>query len=213
MENKKSFKVVIFDCDGVLFDSKKANEAYYNHILGCVEQRSMDEDEVNFVHMHTADESLAYLFRHKRNIQDKADAYRSKMSYTPFIEYMEPEPYLIEILQYLRPTYKIAISTNRTNTIGEVLSSKCLTEYFDLVVSAMDVPRPKPYPDSLYMILDHFKVGPKEVLYIGDSEVDQGAAQAAGVPLVAYKNRGLIASYHISHFQELQEMLERFESE
>ena len=26
-------RVVIFDCDGVMFDSKRANEAYYNHIL------------------------------------------------------------------------------------------------------------------------------------------------------------------------------------
>ena len=28
-----ALKLVIFDCDGVMFDSKNANRVYYNHML------------------------------------------------------------------------------------------------------------------------------------------------------------------------------------
>lgn len=201
-------KVVIFDCDGVMFDSRKANEAYYNQILKRFKKReAMNEDECNFIHMHTADESVAYLFRDDPSLREAAQAYRREIDYLPFIPYMEMESYLIPFLEYLRPAYNTAISTNRTDTMKHVLSSYGLEGYFDFVVSALDVQRPKPHPESLHKILRYFKITPKEALYIGDSEVDQAASEAAGVPLVAYKNKRLSADYHIEHFKELEELL------
>jgi phosphoglycolate phosphatase len=202
-------KVVIFDCDGVMFDSKRANEAYYNQILKHFNKRAMmNEEECDFVHMHTADESVAYLFRNDPSLREAAQAYRKKIDYIPFIPHMEMESYLIPFLEYLRPTYNTAISTNRTDTMNHVLSSHGLEGYFDLVVSALDVQRPKPHPESLLKILRYFKITPEKALYIGDSEVDQAASEAAGVPLVAYKNRRLSARYHIEHFKELENMIE-----
>lgn len=200
--------MVIFDCDGVMFDSKRANEAYYNQILKRFNKREMmNEDECNFVHMHTADESVAYLFRDDPSLREAAQAYRRGIDYLPFIPYMEMESYLIPFLEYLRPAYNTAISTNRTDTMKHVLSSHGLEGYFDLVVSALDVQKPKPHPESLHKILRYFKITPQEALYIGDSEVDQAASEAAGVPLVAYKNKRLSADYHIEHFKELEELL------
>ncbi len=201
-------KVVIFDCDGVMFNSRSANEAYYNQILRRFKKRAtMNEDECNFVHMHTADESVAYLFRDDPRLRDAAQAYRKEIDYVPFIPYMEMEPYLIPFLEYLRPTYSTAISTNRTDTMKHVLSSHGLEGHFDFVVSALDVQRPKPHPESLHKIMRYFKITPEEALYIGDSEVDQAASEAAAVPLVAYKNRSLSADYHIEHFKELEKLL------
>ena len=48
----------------------------------------------------------------------------------------------------------------------------------------------------------------EEAIYIGDSPIDEQAARAAGVPLVAYKSPELSAPYHVSHFKEIEEMLE-----
>jgi phosphoglycolate phosphatase-like HAD superfamily hydrolase len=36
-------------------------------------------------------------------------------------------------------------------------------------------------------VLDHYRIAPAQALFVGDSDVDREAAQAAGVPFVAYK--------------------------
>ena len=55
-------KVIIFDCDGVLFDSKEANIAFYNQILSQFNLPPLTIAEVEYVHVSTAEEALRYLF-------------------------------------------------------------------------------------------------------------------------------------------------------
>ena len=86
-------KLVIFDCDGVMFDSKHANDAYYNHILAHFGKPPMNSQQSKYVHMHTADQSIAYLFSDDP-LAEQALAYRHQISYFPFIPLMEMEPYL-----------------------------------------------------------------------------------------------------------------------
>jgi phosphoglycolate phosphatase len=208
----KRVRAVVFDCDGVMFDSMKANEAYYNHILAQFGKPEMNKEECDYVHMNTAEQSVTYLFRKDPKLKD-ALAYRRDMSYLPFIPVMEMEPYLKEFLEYLRPTYKTAISTNRSDTMGPVLKEHGLEGYFDLVVSCLDVKHPKPDPESLIKILDHFGLSPEEAIYIGDSQIDEMAANAAGVPLVGYKNPRLSAAFHVTHFKEIEDFLEESENQ
>jgi len=108
-------KAVIFDCDGVMFDSRGANEAYYNQILKRFDMKEMDADESDFTHMHTVEESIAHIFRDAPGLVGPAHGYRRDMSYIPFIAHMKMHPYLITFLQYLRPAYKTAFSHPETN--------------------------------------------------------------------------------------------------
>ena len=117
------------------------------------------------------------------------------------------EPYLKPLLQKLRPKYKAAIATNRSDTINRLLDEYNLTEYFDLVVSAFDVARPKPYPDPLIKILEHFKIEPRQAIYVGDSELDEKAAREAEVIFVAYNNKSLKADFYINNLEELEAIL------
>ena len=77
----------------------------------------------------------------------------------------------------------------------------------NLVVTASDVLHPKPHPEVLFKILKHFDLEPFQTIYIGDSQVDEMAARAAAIPLVAYRNRELSADYHIDTLKELEELL------
>jgi phosphoglycolate phosphatase-like HAD superfamily hydrolase len=45
------------------------------------------------------------------------------------------------------------------------------------------------------------------MIYVGDSEVDRQAAAAAGIPLVAYRNRDLAADFHVNDMQALGALL------
>lgn len=204
--NSRGLRVVGFDCDGVMFDSKAANIAYYNQILAHLDLPAMTPEQVQYTHMHTVMESLTHLITDEDRLE-AAHTYRLGMGYLPFIRHMEIEPFLKPLLANLRRRFSTAIATNRTDTMARVLEEHRLTDLFDLVVSALDVERPKPDPQQLYCILAHFDIQAHEMLYIGDSELDQRAADAAGVPFVAYDNPDLRAVAHISSLKQLDEML------
>ena len=203
----KNIKVVAFDCDGVMFDTEKANMAYYNHILEHFGRPAMTPEQFAYCHMHTVDQSIANLFNDTENFE-AAQAYRKNMSYLPFLKFMEMEPHLKPLLEKLRPRYKTAVATNRSDTMDRVLSEHGLKGYFDLVVSSCDVDRPKPYPDPLIKILKHFEVEPYQSIYVGDSKLDESAAKAAGIPFIAYKNRSLSTDFHIQSLKEIEEFLD-----
>ncbi len=199
-------KVVAFDCDGVLFDTEQSNRAYYNALLSHLGYPDLTAEQFNYVHMHTVDESLAYLFRDQESLA-QAYAYRKTLDYSEFIKLMVVEPNLIRLLRKIRPQIKTAIATNRTDTVNGLLDEFGLGEFFDLVVSSSDVNLPKPHPDSLLRILQYFHIQPDEAIYVGDSNVDELAANSAGVQLIAFRNPELSSAYHIDSLKELEVIL------
>ncbi len=202
----KNIKIVAFDCDGVMFDTKESNTAYYNQILDHFGRPAMTAEQFAYCHSHTADQAIAKLFDDEESCR-AAQSYRKSMSYLPYLKYMKMEPYLKPLIETLRPRYKTAVATNRSDTMDRVISEHGLEGYFDLVVCASDVDHPKPHPDQLIKIIEHFGIVPGDSLYVGDSELDEIAAKAAGVPFVAYKNRSLSADFHIQSLKQIAEIL------
>jgi phosphoglycolate phosphatase len=192
-------KLIAFDCDGVLFDSRQANIAFYSAILQEFGQPPLTPAAIDYVHSHTVFESVDYLFQGYPDLEAVRQFSRT-LDYHPFIPMMVEEPYLREFLGFLRPTFASALATNRATTTRAVLEYHRLADQFDLVVSAMDVSNPKPHPESFWRILQHFGLEPREAIYIGDSRVDEAFAKNAGVPLVAYRNPELQAAYHLDSF-------------
>jgi len=201
-----SISCVIFDCDGVLFDSRQANIDFYNHLLDHFGLPPLTADKVAFVHMHTVQESVNHIFAGTPHLE-AAHEFRLKVDYTPFIQSMIMEPGLKELLETLKPRYGLGLATNRSTTIETVLERNGLDPYFDIVVSSLDVEKPKPHPESLFKILDFFNIPPNHAVYVGDSEVDFLTARAAGVPLIAYKNRALKAPIHVDRLMEIKDIL------
>ncbi len=199
-------RVIAFDCDGVMFDSVQSNMDYYNSILNHFGKPQMTPEQFAHAHMHTANEVLGNLFSDPETLE-AAYAFRQKMSYWPFIKGMKMEPDLKDLLGKIRPKYKTAIATNRSDTMQGILVEHGLAGYFDFVVCALDVQNPKPHPESLIKIMEHFNIKPSQAIYIGDSVLDEMAAKGAGIPLVSYKNKDLSAQYHISRLKELEDIL------
>ena len=191
-----------------MFDSRQANIHYYNHMLHHFGLPSMTDAAVDFVHSHTADESIQHIFQ-GTPYTNEALAYRWKVDYTPFVQDMVMEPGLKDLLEWLKPRFGLAVATNRSNTIGEVLKTHELTGFFDLVVSSLDVEHPKPHPESLIKILEFFQVGPERIVYVGDSAVDEETAKRAGVRLIAYNNMALKAYKHVNRLSEIKGLLNR----
>ncbi|MBW1931761.1 MAG: HAD hydrolase-like protein [Deltaproteobacteria bacterium] len=167
------FDLAIFDCDGVLLDSKEANRAYYNAILKNFGRRSMNDEELSFVHMHTAEESVKYLFRDDTAAQKEALIYAHTMDYTSFLDCLIMEPGVGDTIECIRPPMLTAISTNRSTTMSKVVDIFGLDKWFDVIVCALDVNNPKPDPEGVFKILEILGVEKDRAIYIGDSVVDE----------------------------------------
>jgi phosphoglycolate phosphatase len=203
-------KIVIYDCDGVLFDSREANEAFYNHILERFGMPRMREEQLGLVHVSTAKEAIDYLFDGSP-YREAAHAYRETMDYSPFIPLMRLEPHVRETLARIRRYCRTAIATNRGYSMLLVLQAHRLEDLFDLTVTSLDVDAPKPHPECLLKILGHFGLEARDAVYIGDAEVDRLVAQGSGVCFAAYKNPGLEADLHLDDHREVLRCLGRDE--
>jgi phosphoglycolate phosphatase len=199
-------KVVIYDCDGVLIDSRQSNAAFYNHILKKFGLPPLSPRQLDFVHTSTALEAVDYLFQ-GTPWRGEAQAYQREIDNRPFLSLLQLEPHILETLGSLRPAYHTAIATNRGKSLPLVLKELGLQSLFDFTVSSYEVEHPKPHPECLLKILRHFQVEPAEAVYIGDSQVDLLVSKGAGVTFAAYKNPELDAAYHLKDHLDLLEIL------
>lgn len=202
-----SIKVVAFDCDGVMFDTRQSNSAFYNTVLAHFAMPALTEAQFSFVHMHTVDRSIAHLFEDRPQLIPQVRTFCRQLGYEPFIRAMVIEPELKPLLAWLKGRYKTAVATNRTTTMNRVMTFHQLEDAFDTVVCALDVARPKPHPDLLLETMARLAAGPAQTVYIGDSSLDMDAARSAGTRFIAYQNPALDADVHITRLGQVAALL------
>lgn len=200
-------KLLIFDCDGVIFDSKLANIQFYNYILERVNRKPLLLQEVEYVHMHTVWEALEYLLKDFPEKLSQAREIAKETSYSLFFDYLVLEEGIREFLKWAKNYFYLAICTNRTTSTEPVLEHFSLKTFFDYIMCALHTP--KSDPKALLSILETLKVRNDEALYIGDSEVDQRLCESCKVKLVAYKNPHLKADFYAHSYLELKEIIEK----
>jgi len=201
-------KAVVFDCDGVLFDTALANRKFYDEVLATFDKPGLTEAQFVNVHMMTVTAAIEYLFPEIEEIKE-VFACLKQIGYAKFIPYMKMEEGLVRLLNILKEKGFIrGIATNRTNTMEQVLRDNDLESYFEMVVTSSDVANPKPDPEQLLKIMEAFHLDPQEVIFIGDSEYDQRAARSAGTWFVAFKQPKLKADIHVSAMADILGILQ-----
>ncbi len=187
---KSKFRCVVYDCDGVLFDSLEANRRFYSRICASTGRSPLREEELRYAHSHTVRESIDLIFRDRPDLTGKAYELMRKFDQKEFLHYLKMEPNLLPALKILGEEGLLrAVNTNRTTSMKAIMDRFDLWPYFDLVVTALDVRNPKPDPESIEKIISTFKLNREEIVFVGDSEVDRQTARASGIRFIAYKNR------------------------
>ena len=180
-------KLVIFDLDGTLVNAYPAVSRSVNYTLESLGfaprshaeiKRSVGGGDrklmVHFVGEKLADRALViYRPHHTKALEVKGA--------------VKLLPGAWGILKFLKSKgYKLAIASNRpakfTRIILKVLG---ILPFFDVVLCADKVGRPKPYPDILWAIARRLGLEGQEVLYVGDMTIDINCARRAGVRMVA----------------------------
>jgi phosphoglycolate phosphatase len=198
---------VIFDCDGVLFDSAPANVAYYNAVLEKLGRPPLNEEWALRAHFMSSHQLYDAMFGADSELGAAARRVARDVDYAPFYRLMRPAPDLERVLGLLKQRYRLAMATNRGGTVSGVVREFQLDRFIELAVGTHDVPQPKPHPAMIQKCLDHFRVSPTAVVYIGDSETDHQAALAAGVHFIAVGGN-TPAEHRVRELRHLPEVLE-----
>jgi HAD superfamily hydrolase (TIGR01509 family) len=191
---------VIYDCDGVLFDSLEANTKLYNDLCAMVGRYPLREDELRYVHTHTVYEALHFIFGKENDLEKKAlEILKQKqVDLKNYVGYLKMEPHLFQTLERLKEKGILrVINTNRTTSMKYIMERYNLWPFFDMVVTALDVKNPKPHPESIEKIVQAFNLNKEQTVFVGDSEVDQQTARSSGVRFIAYKNKEIANDAYI----------------
>ena len=203
-ELKSRYKVVIYDCDGVILDSIESNYVFYNRVMGFLGRPEIDRsdsDAKRVLHTYSFNNVMEYFFAGDGQ-REEAFNFAKTIHYRDLMPYMRMEDGFVSALDELRGHTALAICTNRATSMDMIIEDFGLTGYFEYIMTASQVSNPKPHPEPLLKVLDYFGIEPEEALFIGDGEVDMQAANSAGVPFISYKSH-LPGLARIEHHSEI----------
>jgi phosphoglycolate phosphatase len=207
-KNPRKVRCVIYDCDGVLFDSLEANTKLYNDLCVSVGRIPLREEEIQYVHSHTVYEAIHFIFGREDDLEKKALEAIKQVDLRNYIVYLKMEPHLFEALEKLKENGILrVINTNRTTSMEHIMERFNLRPYFEMVVTALDVKNPKPHPESIEKIIAALQLKKEEAVFVGDSYVDKQTAESSGVTFIAYKNREIANDLFIEDHLDLLNLI------
>lgn len=178
-------KIVVFDLDGTLINAYPAVYASVNATVKkfgypTVKHQTIKQTvgwgDRHLVGTFVADKDLDVAMRFYRKHHALALRQDTKLL-----------PGALKILKFLKAKgYKIAVASNRPNKFSLIaIKFLRIQRYFDMVLCADKVKKPKPAPDILNTILKRFSLKKSEAIFVGDMGIDIRTGKSARVKTIA----------------------------
>lgn len=184
-------KLIIFDLDGVLIDTKNIHYDSLNKALGPKYLINWDEHLSLYDGLKT-NQKLEIL-NEKKGLPKKLyqKIWEDKQKFTlEKIRNVNQSNELIECFSTLiNLGYKIAVCSNSIKkTVLITLLKLGIIEYIDLIISNEDVKNAKPHPEMYWTAISTMRVLPEETLIIEDSPAGLLAASKANTHVLRVSN-------------------------
>jgi len=182
-------KAVIFDWDGTIADTKKAVIQSFQKVLTEAGCKVTDEFILRLMGIGTKKTIIkAFKECNKRlNVSKLEKLAEEKVNIqselTDIVRFIDGA---IELLEALFGKTKIALATMSSRRVVEkILSEKKIKKYFDVVVTADEVNKPKPNPEIFLSVAKKLGVDQKDCVVIEDSIFGVRAAKKAKMTCIA----------------------------
>jgi HAD superfamily hydrolase (TIGR01509 family) len=179
-------QLLVFDFDGTLADTTPLHAAAFNEALAT---HGVIVDYATIVGMTTQDAVKKCLENAGLELPAPVVATIAARKQTivrqMIASELRPISDVNEFLSWARRRYRLSIASSGSRaTVTLALRKLGYEGWFDPVVCAEDVKRPKPAPDSFLQVLQMTGVTRGEALVFEDSEVGFQAASSAGLDFV-----------------------------
>lgn len=179
---------VIFDMDGVMFDTERLAEKIWLGIfkeykllpnktfMDSIKGRNISDSKKLFEQFYGSNIDFIEL----KNLRDQRLEHELRCNGVPL------KNGLIETLNYLKANNKkiaLASSSNKKLIMDNLKDTK-LTNYFDYIVSGEDFRQSKPNPEIFLNCSNHFNISVSNCLVIEDSKAGVDAALNAKMQVV-----------------------------
>jgi HAD superfamily hydrolase (TIGR01509 family) len=186
---------ILFDLDGVLFDSEPLWEKSVNATIKHFYDVSPSSDFTQTILARSNTEILKILIQnyspsyHSLEEEiEKTNEFLEEHFLTNMVSEIKLFPEVLSVLEFLKTQdLLLGIVTNAPKRIvskilGEILN---LDMYFDSVITIDDVVKGKPNPEMLVKTLKKLNLSAQEVIFIGDSlSTDGKASELAKIPFI-----------------------------
>jgi phosphoglycolate phosphatase len=195
----RTYELIVFDLDGVVIDSVGDIVAAARHTLQHVGSQDRDFAFIRDCIGGGARNLLLRCLDGDR--QDRIDE-----ALKIFKSHYEQNctnltvlyPGVLDILAYYAGRKKLALATFKIRSATlKILTELKALRYFDVIVTADDVQRPKPDPECVNTILETLRCSRHGTILVGDTQTDILTAKNAGIATCA-------VSYGIGTLEELK---------
>ena len=198
-------KLIIFDLDGVLVDSKNIHFVALNYALELVDKKYIisKEDNLKFYEGLPTKNKLKILSKTKGLEESYYDQIWSNKQHATKNELnnLKIDKELIGLFKHIKNNkIWIAVASNSIrSTIETCLKSLGIIDFVDYIVSNEDVRFPKPHPEMYWKAMSYFGLLSEDTVIFEDSVVGKLAATGSGAKLFDVKNRSDISLQKINN--------------
>ena len=181
-------KLVIFDMDGLIFDTERLFMQEKNKILIEYGYPAREEDYIQTIGLagETLAAKLAELYGADYPADEISAKTRENVNASIKVHGPEIKPGIRRLLDWLKTKNIpccVASSTLREH-VEHYLSLAGLSSYFSFIIGGAEAKRSKPAPDIFLTCCTHYGTQPQQALVLEDSENGVLAAAAAGIPVL-----------------------------
>ena len=187
-------KLIVFDLDGVLVETKKLHYDALNKALRDVDTKyeiTLEEHLSKYDGLSTR-KKLDLLGREKglSGMEFERIWMRKQLYTSQMLRELKSDDRIINVLSKLKNNgYTIAVASNSIRDSVKITLLKLgFLEYIDFYLSNEDVRHPKPHPEIYLRAIIESSSSPKETLIIEDSIVGRKAANESGAYLMGINN-------------------------
>ena len=179
-------KLVVFDLDGVLVNSRDLHYKSLNLALNEVDSNLIipyPEHLAVYDGLPTKNKLEILTNKGKLDQSLHHQVWKSKQHYTQqLIQEIQVDPVKVDMIKRLKADgFTIYCASNSVfKTMTVLLSNIGVLEHIDYFLASEDVARPKPHPDIYYKCLTRAGVKPTDALIVEDSPIGRAAAFATG---------------------------------